>query len=138
MPYSDYPILQAEIGSVWDVSSTLCWQAKTQLWHRVFKPPSLSINPKVKGVSHIYKFTSRFHSQSSSVVLEVTSTIFVFGENILNARKRKSNQNQLTRQKSGNTKKQRQQIFARKKTSKRVKIVYLHFGVSLRPKFFRK
>ena len=40
---------------------------------RVLKPPSLPINPKVKGiepqqdemVSHIYKFTSECHSQTT-------------------------------------------------------------------------
>ena len=56
-----------------NVFSSLCWQANPQLWHRVHKPPSLSINSEVKGiqpqqdkvVSHIYNFTSKCHSQST-------------------------------------------------------------------------
>ena len=55
-----------------NVFSTLCWQANPQLWERMFKPPSLPINPKVKRiepyqdemVSHIYKFTSKCHSKT--------------------------------------------------------------------------
>ena len=54
----------------------------------------------------------------SSIVNEVIVTIldlFIFYyEKILNAQKRKSNQNQPTKQKQANTKQQRQQIFAHK------------------------
>ena len=46
---------------------------------------------------------------------------------ILNAQKRKSNQNQLTKQKQGWKKQQSQQVFARAKTSKRVKNIYFAF-----------
>ena len=46
---------------------------------------------------------------------------------ILNAQKRKSNQNQLTKQKQGRKKQQSQQVFARAKTSKRVKTIYFAF-----------
>ena len=31
-----------------NIFSTLCWQTNPQLWHRILKPPSLSINLKVK------------------------------------------------------------------------------------------
>ena len=53
--------------------STLCWQANLQLGRRVLKAPSLSINPKIKGieskphqmVSNIHKFSSKWHSQTN-------------------------------------------------------------------------
>ena len=46
---------------------------------------------------------------------------------ILNAQKRKSNQNQLTKEKQANKKQQRQRVFARTKISKRMEIVYFAF-----------
>ena len=59
----------------------------------------------------------------SSTVNEVIGTISslfsFFYERILNAQKRKSNQNQLTKQKQANKKQQRQQFFACTKTFKR-------------------
>ena len=56
-----------------NVFSTACWRPKLQLWHRVFKPQSVFINTKVKGikpkqdemVSYIYKFISKSHSQTT-------------------------------------------------------------------------
>ena len=56
-----------------------------------------------------------------------------FYEKFLNAQKRKSNQNQLTKQKQANKKQERQQVFARTKTffahKKRVKICLFCFLV---------
>ena len=54
------------------------------------------------------------------------ASLFLY-EKILNAQKRKSNQNQLTKKKQANKKQQRQEVFARKKTSKKVKVVYFAF-----------
>ena len=53
--------------------------------------------------------------------------LFLFYEKILNTQKRKSNQNQLTKQKQANKKQQKQQLLARTKSSKRVKIVCFAF-----------
>ena len=47
-------------------------------------------------------------------------SVYFFYKKILNAQKRKSNQNQLTKQKQANKKQQRQHVFGRKKTSKTV------------------
>ena len=49
-----------------------------------------------------------------------------FHEKVLSAQKRRSNQNQLTKQKQASKKQQRQQVFA--KTFKRGEIVYFAFG----------
>ena len=64
----------------------------------------------------------------SSIVNEVIRTIssqFIFFYE--NAQIRKSNQNQLTKQKQANKKQQRQQFFERTKASKRVKVVCFAF-----------
>ena len=50
-----------------------------------------------------------------------------FYEKTLNAQKRKSNQNQLNQKKQANKKQQRQEVFARRKTSKKVKVVCFAF-----------
>ena len=50
-----------------------------------------------------------------------------FYEKTLNAQKRKSNQNQLNKKKQANKKQQRQEVFARRKTSKKVKVVCFAF-----------
>ena len=71
--------IQTTLSSTWrksgpeNVFSTACWRPKLQLWHRVFKPQSVFINTKVKGikpkqdemVSYIYKFISKSHSQTT-------------------------------------------------------------------------
>ena len=83
----------------------------------------------------------------SSIVYEVIRTIsslfmflfFVFFyEKILSAQKHVTSKNQLTKQKQGNTKQQRQQYFARTKTSKRAKIVCLRLDAFLTFKIFFK
>ena len=60
-----------------NVFTTLCWQPNAQLWHRVLKPPSVPINPKLRSngkvieleqdemMSHLYKLTSKRHSQTT-------------------------------------------------------------------------
>ena len=70
----------------------------------------------------------------SSVVFEVIRTIsslfiifVVVCEKILSPQKRKSNQSQLTKQTQENKKQQKQHVFARTKTSKRVKVVCFVF-----------
>ena len=68
--------------------------------------------------------------EKSSIVYEVIRTISsqsIFHEKILNAQKRKSNQNQPTKQKQINTEQQRQQSHALTKTSKSVEIVRFAF-----------
>ena len=50
-----------------------------------------------------------------------------FYEKILNAQKRKSNQNQLTKQKQANKKQQKQQVFGGTETSKRLFYVLVLF-----------
>ena len=67
----------------------------------------------------------------SITVFEVIRTILglfiFFYKKILSGQKRKSNHNQLTKQKYANIKQQRQQFFAHTKTSKRVKIFCFAF-----------
>ena len=50
-----------------------------------------------------------------------------FYEKFLNAQKRKSNQNQLTKQKQANKKQQKQQVFGGTETSKRLFCVLVLF-----------
>ena len=68
--------------------------------------------------------------EKSSIVYDVIRTISsksIFHEKILNTQKRKSNQNQLTKQKQISTEQQRQQFLALTKTSKSVEIVRFAF-----------
>ena len=78
---------------------------------------------------HTNKFSIRWLTGAhiSSIANEFIRTILsLFYEKILNAQKRKSNQNQLTKQKQVNKKQQTQQFLCTK-TSKKEKIVYLAF-----------
>ena len=63
----------------------------------------------------------------SSIVNEVIKTISIFLRKILNAQKRKSNQNQLTKQKQVNEKQQRQRFFCAKNLLRWGKLFILHF-----------
>ena len=56
MSQSDYPIVGMERSRTRERFSTLCLQANPQLWHRVLKPPSLTINPQAKGIESKMKW----------------------------------------------------------------------------------
>ena len=78
---------------------------------------------------HTNKFTIRWLTgvHISTIANEFIRTILsLFYEKILNAQKRKSNQNQLTKQKQVNKKQQTPQFLCTK-TYKKGKIVYLAF-----------
>ena len=55
------------------------------------------------------------------------TSLFFSYKKLFDTQKRKSNQNQLTKQKQANKKQSRQQVFARTKTSKRMKVVCFGF-----------
>ena len=63
----------------------------------------------------------------NEAIRTLSSQFIVSYEKILSAGKRKSSQNQPTKQKPVNKKQQSQQLFARTKTSKRVEIVCFGF-----------
>ena len=78
---------------------------------------------------HINKFSIRWLTGvhiSTSANEFIRTILSLFYENILNAQKRKSNQNQLTKQKQVSKKQQTQQFLCTK-TYKKEKIVYLAF-----------
>ena len=73
----------------------------------------------------------------SSIVNEVIKTISSqFFLRILNSQKLKSNQNQLTKQKQGRKKQQRQQVLAVQKLLRGWKPLILHFGAFCMLKIF--
>ena len=47
------------------IFSNFCWQANPQLWHRVFKLPSLPINPKIEGIESYQEWPSHHTSLST-------------------------------------------------------------------------